>query len=90
VDLGKQTNSQLHVIHVWDIALSAVLYPDTTDPEGVQMTDPVLVEQIDLPPESASPAPRLLWVKDGACGALFVQVASNHVCFPHWNDNTVE
>jgi nucleotide-binding universal stress UspA family protein len=47
VDLGKQTNSQLHVIHVWDIASSAVLYPDTTDPEGVALPDPVLEEALE-------------------------------------------
>ena len=33
VDLSQQTNSELHVIHVWDIATTALLYPEATDPE---------------------------------------------------------
>jgi hypothetical protein len=32
VDLGRPTNSELHVIHVWDIAPSALLYPEAIDP----------------------------------------------------------
>ena len=47
VDLGKQTNSELHVIHVWDIASSALLYPAATDPEGVELPDPVLEEALE-------------------------------------------
>ena len=47
VDLGKQTNSDLHVIHVWDIASSALLYPPATDPEGVELPDPVLEEPLE-------------------------------------------
>jgi nucleotide-binding universal stress UspA family protein len=47
VDLGKQTNSQLHVIHVWDIAPSALLYPEATDPEGVELPDPVLEDDLE-------------------------------------------
>jgi len=47
VDLGKQTNSELHVIHVWDIATTALLYPEATNPEGVELPDPILVEDIE-------------------------------------------
>jgi nucleotide-binding universal stress UspA family protein len=47
VDLGQHTNSELHVIHVLDIVPTALLYPEATDPEGVEMTDPILVEDIE-------------------------------------------
>jgi len=47
VDLGKQTNSELHVIHVWDLAPSALLYPGATDPEGVELPDPILEEALE-------------------------------------------
>jgi nucleotide-binding universal stress UspA family protein len=46
VDLGKQTDSELHVIHVLDIVPTALLYPEVTDPEGVELPDPILVEDI--------------------------------------------
>jgi nucleotide-binding universal stress UspA family protein len=48
VDLSQKTDSELHVIHVMDVAkvgLSmAVLYSEATDPEGVKLPDPVLEE----------------------------------------------
>jgi nucleotide-binding universal stress UspA family protein len=47
VDLGKQTNSELHVIHVLDIVPTALLYPEVADPEGVELPDPILVEDIE-------------------------------------------
>jgi nucleotide-binding universal stress UspA family protein len=47
VDLGQQTNSELHVIHVLDIVPAALLYPEATDPEGVELPDPILVENIE-------------------------------------------
>jgi nucleotide-binding universal stress UspA family protein len=47
VDLGQQTNSELHVIHVLDIATTALLYPEATDPEGVELPDPVLEEELE-------------------------------------------
>jgi nucleotide-binding universal stress UspA family protein len=47
VDLSQQTNSELHVIHVWDIATTALLYPEATDPEGVELPDPNLVEDLE-------------------------------------------
>jgi nucleotide-binding universal stress UspA family protein len=47
VHLGQQTNSELHVIHVWDIATTALLYPEATDPEGVELPDPILEEDLE-------------------------------------------
>ena len=51
VDLSQKTDSELHVIHVLDVAkvgLSmAVLYPEATDPEGVTLPDPVLEEELE-------------------------------------------
>ena len=51
VDLSQKTDSELHVIHVLDVVkvgLSmAVLYPEATDPEGVEMPDPVLEEDLE-------------------------------------------
>jgi nucleotide-binding universal stress UspA family protein len=47
VDLGQQTNSELHLIHVLDIVPTALLYPESTDPEGVELPDPILVEDIE-------------------------------------------
>jgi nucleotide-binding universal stress UspA family protein len=51
VDLSQKTDSELHVIHVLDVAkvgLSmAVLYSETTDPEGVKLPDPVLEEDLE-------------------------------------------
>src|SRR5215208_7939574 len=51
VDLSQKTDSELHVIHVMDVAkvgLSmAVLYSEATDPEGVKQPDPVLEEDLE-------------------------------------------
>jgi nucleotide-binding universal stress UspA family protein len=51
VDLSQKTDSELHVIHVLDVAkvgLSmAVLYPEATDSEGVNLPDPVLEEDLE-------------------------------------------
>jgi nucleotide-binding universal stress UspA family protein len=47
VDLGQQTNSELHLIHVLDIVPTALLYPEATDPEGVELPDPILVEDME-------------------------------------------
>jgi nucleotide-binding universal stress UspA family protein len=50
-DLSQKTDSELHVIHVLDVAkvgLSmAVLYSEATDPEGVKLPDPLLEEQLE-------------------------------------------
>jgi len=51
VDLSQKTDSELHLIHVLDVAkvgLSmAVLYSEATDPEGVKLPDPVLEEELE-------------------------------------------
>jgi nucleotide-binding universal stress UspA family protein len=54
VDLAQQTNSELHVIHVWDIATTALLYPEATDPEGVELPDPILEEELERSVEQRS------------------------------------
>jgi nucleotide-binding universal stress UspA family protein len=50
-DLSQKTDSELHVIHVLDVAkvgLSmAVLYSEATDPEGVELQDPLLEEELE-------------------------------------------
>jgi nucleotide-binding universal stress UspA family protein len=50
-DLSQKTDSELHVIHVLDVAkvgLSmSVLYSEATDPEGVELPDPVLEEELE-------------------------------------------
>ena len=51
VDLAQITDSELHVIHVLDVASTAlsmaVLYPEATNPEGEEMPDPVLEEDVE-------------------------------------------
>jgi nucleotide-binding universal stress UspA family protein len=51
VDLSQNTDSELHVIHVLDVVkvgLSmAVLYPEATAPEGVELPDPVVEEELE-------------------------------------------
>ena len=51
VDLSQKTGSELHLIHVLDVAkvgLSmAVLSSEATDPEGVKLPDPVLEEELE-------------------------------------------
>jgi len=39
VDLGQQTNSELHVIHVLDILPTALHYPEATDPWSASPTN---------------------------------------------------
>ena len=46
VDLTQKTDSELHVIHVLEVAPSALLYREASDPEGVEMPDPILEEDI--------------------------------------------
>jgi nucleotide-binding universal stress UspA family protein len=47
VDLAQMSDSQLHVIHVADDTSIGLLYPESTDPEGVEMPDPILVEDFE-------------------------------------------
>lgn len=47
VDLAQKTGSELHVIHALDVASIALLYPEAADPEGVEIPDPILVEEIE-------------------------------------------
>jgi hypothetical protein len=36
VDLAQKTDSEVHLIHVFDVALIALLYPEATDLKGVR------------------------------------------------------
>src|SRR5215212_9916861 len=47
VDLGQKTDSELHVIHVLNVDPSDLLYPDAIDPEGVELPDPILEEELE-------------------------------------------
>src|SRR5215208_7156935 len=47
VDLGQKTDSELHVVHVVDVASIPILYPGATDPEGVEFPDPILQEELE-------------------------------------------
>src|SRR5919107_6375089 len=48
VDLARMSDSELHVIYVMDAAPSpALLYPEATDPEGVEIPDPVLEQDLE-------------------------------------------
>ena len=46
-DLAQKTGSELHVILVLDDAPTAMLYPEATDPEGVEQRDPILEEEFE-------------------------------------------
>ena len=47
VQLSKVTDSELHITYVGEDAYSATLiYPEITDPGGVEREDPVLLEQL--------------------------------------------
>jgi nucleotide-binding universal stress UspA family protein len=47
VDLALMSDSQLHVIYVVDDSSIGLLYPESTDPEGVEMPDPILEEDLE-------------------------------------------
>ena len=48
VDLARMSDSELHVIYVMDAAPSpALLYPEATNPEGVEIPDPVLEQDLE-------------------------------------------
>jgi nucleotide-binding universal stress UspA family protein len=47
VQLSNVTDSELHITYVGEDAYSATLiYPDITEPGGVEREDPVLLEQL--------------------------------------------
>ena len=46
VELAQKTLSEVHVIHVFDVALIALLYPEATDPKGVKVPEPILEEDL--------------------------------------------
>jgi nucleotide-binding universal stress UspA family protein len=47
VELSKKTDSELHVLYVGEDAYSgALVYPEATNPEGVEQEDPALMEEL--------------------------------------------
>jgi nucleotide-binding universal stress UspA family protein len=47
VDLARMSDSELHVVYVMDAAPSpALIYPEATDPEGVELPDPILQQDL--------------------------------------------
>ena len=46
VELAQKTDSEVHIIHVYDVALIALLYPEATDPKGVKVPEPILEEDL--------------------------------------------
>ena len=47
VDLAQKTGSELHVIHVLDVAQIAMVDALATDPEGLGQPDPILEERLE-------------------------------------------
>ena len=47
VELAQKTDSEVHLIHVFDVALIALLYPEATDPKGVKVPDAILEEDLE-------------------------------------------
>ena len=48
VDLAQMSDSELHVVHVLDAAPNlALIYPEATDPEGVEVPDQVLEQDLE-------------------------------------------
>ena len=47
VDLAQKTGSELHVIHVLDVAQIAKLQAGATDPQRVEQPDPLLEEALE-------------------------------------------
>src|SRR5215213_8323741 len=47
VDLARMSDSELHVVYVEDYSSIALLYPEVSDPEGVEMPDPILEEDLE-------------------------------------------
>jgi nucleotide-binding universal stress UspA family protein len=47
VELCAKTGSELHLVHVYDVAPIYPLYPEATEFGGVEMQDPVLEEELE-------------------------------------------
>ena len=47
VEFSDKTGSELHLIHVYGVAPIYPLYPEATDPEGAQLEDPMLEEELE-------------------------------------------
>jgi nucleotide-binding universal stress UspA family protein len=47
VEVSQKTDSELHMVHVYGVAPIYPLYPEATDPRGVEREDPVLEEEIE-------------------------------------------
>jgi nucleotide-binding universal stress UspA family protein len=47
VDMAQMSDSELHVVYVADGYSSPLLYPEATDPEGLELPDPVLEQDLD-------------------------------------------
>jgi nucleotide-binding universal stress UspA family protein len=46
VELAQKTDSEVHLIHVFDVALIALLYPEATDQKGVKVPEAILEEDL--------------------------------------------
>jgi nucleotide-binding universal stress UspA family protein len=46
-DLAQKTGSELHLVHVFGIAPWYPIYPEATDPGGVELENPVLEEELE-------------------------------------------
>jgi nucleotide-binding universal stress UspA family protein len=47
VEISGKTGSELHLVHVYGVAPIYPLYPEATSPEGVELEDPVLEEELE-------------------------------------------
>ena len=47
VEISVKTGSELHVIHVYGVVPIYPLYPEATDPEGADLEDPMLEEELE-------------------------------------------
>jgi nucleotide-binding universal stress UspA family protein len=47
VEICEKTGSEMHVVHVYGVAPIYPLYPEATDPGGVELEDPVLQEELE-------------------------------------------
>ena len=46
VEISDKTGSELHVIHVYGVVPIYPLYPEATRPEGAELVDPLLEEEL--------------------------------------------